>query len=62
MYHGLGGLRASFPAIRIVVADDGHRSRQIARTLKQHEGWRLLTGYRNLSGQFTKSTQYYPFD
>lgn len=38
----LGGLRPFFPAIRTVMADAGHRSRKLTRTLKRHEGWRLL--------------------
>ena len=29
-------------AIRTVMADAGHRSRKLTRTLKRHEGWRLL--------------------
>jgi putative transposase len=37
----LGGLRAFFPAIRTVIADAGHESRELARTLKRHEGWEL---------------------
>lgn len=38
----LGGLRPFFPAIRTVMADAGHQSRKLARTLKQHEGWKLV--------------------
>jgi putative transposase len=37
----LGGLRAFFPAIRIVIADAGRESRELARMLKRHEGWEL---------------------
>ena len=37
----LGGLRALFPRIRTVIADVGHESRKLARTLKQHQGWQL---------------------
>ena len=37
----LGGLSALFPRIRMVIADAGHESRKLARTLKQHQGWQL---------------------
>ena len=37
----LGGLSALFPRIRTVIADAGHESRKLARTLKQHQGWQL---------------------
>jgi putative transposase len=37
----LGGLSASFPRIRTVIADAGHQSRKLARTLKQDQGWQL---------------------
>jgi transposase len=37
----LGGLRALFPRIRTVIADAGHQSRKLARTLKQDQGWQL---------------------
>ena len=30
-----------FPRIRTVIADAGHESRKLARTLKQHQGWQL---------------------
>ena len=32
----LGGLSALFPRIRTVIADAGHESRKLARTLKQN--------------------------
>src|SRR4029077_8076785 len=32
---------ALFPRIRTVIADAGHESRKLARTLKQHQGWQL---------------------
>jgi transposase len=34
-------LSALFPRIRTVIADAGHESRKLARTLKQHQGWQL---------------------
>src|SRR5258705_5202144 len=37
----LGGLSALFPRIRTVIADAGHESRKLARTLKQNQGWQL---------------------
>ena len=37
----LDGLSALFPRIRTVIADAGHESRKLARTLKQHQGWQL---------------------
>src|SRR5271165_5553585 len=37
----LSGLSALFPRIRTVIADAGHESRKLARTLKQHQGWQL---------------------
>src|SRR5271165_5847569 len=37
----LGGLSALFPRIRTVIADAGHESRKLARTLKRHQGWQL---------------------
>ena len=37
----LGGLSALFPRIRTVIADAGHQSRKLARTLKQDQGWQL---------------------
>jgi transposase len=37
----LGGLSALFPRIRTIIADAGHESCKLARTLKQHEGWQL---------------------
>ena len=37
----LGRLSALFPRIRTVIADAGHESRKLARTLKQHQGWQL---------------------
>jgi transposase len=37
----LGGLSALFPRIQTVIADAGHESRKLARTLKQHQGWQL---------------------
>ena len=33
--------RAFFPRIRTVIADPGHETRKLARTLKQHQGWQL---------------------
>ena len=39
----LGGLSALFPRIRTVIADAGHESRKLARTLKQLQKW----GIRN---------------
>jgi putative transposase len=38
---GRGGLRAFFPASRIIIADAGHDIHELARTLKRHEGWEL---------------------
>src|SRR5258705_718570 len=37
----LGGLSALFPRIRTVIANAGHESRKLARTLKQDQGWQL---------------------
>src|ERR1700737_611157 len=37
----LGGLSALFPRIRTIIADAGHESRKLARTLKQRQGWQL---------------------
>src|SRR6202043_389840 len=37
----LGGVSALFPRIRTVIADAGHESRKLARTLKQDQGWQL---------------------
>jgi transposase len=37
----LGGLSALFPRIRTVIADAGHQSRKLTRTLKQDQGWQL---------------------
>ena len=37
----LGGLSALFPRIRTVIADAGHESRKLARTLKQDQGCQL---------------------
>ena len=37
----LGGLSALFPRIRTVIADAGHESRKLARTMKQNQGWQL---------------------
>ena len=37
----LGGLSALFPRIRTVIADAGHESRKLARTLKRRQGWQL---------------------
>jgi putative transposase len=37
----LAGLSAFFPRIRTIIADAGHESRKLARTLKQHERWQL---------------------
>src|SRR5580693_9194709 len=37
----LGGLSALIPRIRTVIADAGHQSRKLARTLKQDQGWQL---------------------
>ena len=37
----LGGLSALFPRIRTIIADAGHESRKLARTLKQTQGWQL---------------------
>jgi putative transposase len=37
----LGGLSALFPRIRTVIADAGHESRKLARTLQQNQGWQL---------------------
>jgi putative transposase len=42
----LGGLRPFVPAIRTVMADAGHQSRKLARALKRHEGWDLVTTRR----------------
>jgi len=38
----LGGLGATFPAIRTVMADAGHESRKLARHLLRDEGWKLV--------------------
>ena len=37
----LGRLSALFPKIRTLIADAGHQSRKLARTLKQDQGWQL---------------------
>ena len=37
----LGGLSVLFPRIRTIIADAGHESRKLARTLKQHQHWQL---------------------
>lgn len=37
----LSGLRPLFPAIRTVMADAGHESKNLARMLKVQEGWEL---------------------
>jgi transposase len=37
----LDGLSALFPRIRTVIADAGHQSLKLARTLKQDQGWQL---------------------
>jgi transposase len=37
----LSGLSALFPRIRTVIADARHESRELARTLKQRQGWQL---------------------
>ena len=37
----LGGLSGLLPRIRTIIADAGHESRKLARTLKQHQGWQL---------------------
>jgi putative transposase len=42
----LGGLSALFPRIRTIIADAGHESRKLARTLKQHQGWQLRIAKR----------------
>ena len=42
----LSGLSALFPRIRTVIADAGHESRKLARTLKQHQGWQLRIAKR----------------
>ena len=38
----LAGLRTLFPAIRTVMADAGHESRELTRKLEREEGWRLV--------------------
>ena len=42
----LAGLRPLFPAIRTVMADAGHQSRELARHLLRHDGWRLRITHR----------------
>ncbi len=42
----LAGLRPLFPAIRTVMADAGHGSREFARGLERTEGWRLVIAKR----------------
>jgi putative transposase len=37
----LGGLSGLFPRIRTIIADAGHESRKLARTLQQNQGWQL---------------------
>jgi putative transposase len=37
----LSGLSALFPRIQTVIADAGHESRKLARTLRQQDGWKL---------------------
>ena len=37
----LGGLRALFPRIRTVIADVGHQSRKLARSLEHEQGTRM---------------------
>ena len=37
----LGGLRALFPRIRTAIADVGHQSRKLARSLEHEQGWQL---------------------
>src|SRR5271157_4774642 len=37
----LGGLTALLPRIRTVIADTGHESRKLDRTLKKNQGWQL---------------------
>jgi transposase len=37
----LGGSCGLFPRIRTIIADAGHESRKLARTLQQHQGWQL---------------------
>ena len=34
-------IRGCLKRIRTVIADAGHESRKLARTLKQHQGWHL---------------------
>jgi putative transposase len=40
-YRLLGGLRFAFPAVRTVVADAGHESKELARELRRHDGYEL---------------------
>jgi hypothetical protein len=35
-----------FPRIRTIIADAGHESRKLARTLKQRQGWQLRVAAR----------------
>lgn len=37
----IGGLRFAFPDLRTIVADAGHESRELARRLRQHDGYTL---------------------
>ena len=37
----VGGLRFAFPDLRTVVADAGHESRELARHLREHDGYAL---------------------
>jgi putative transposase len=37
----LGGLQFAFPAVHTVVADAGHESRELARSLRLHDGYEL---------------------
>ncbi|RYY17029.1 MAG: hypothetical protein EON55_03105 [Alphaproteobacteria bacterium] len=38
----LAGLASLFPAIHTVMADAGYQGRKLARTLRQHDGWRFV--------------------
>jgi putative transposase len=42
----LAGLRPLFPAIRTVMADAGHQSRELTRHQLRHDGWRLRISHR----------------
>jgi len=35
------GIECHVSEIRTIIADAGHESRKLARTLKQHQGWQL---------------------